>query len=470
MVEDVQRHGRNLARRSSVLLLATAFLLSCASTDKKPAPSVEQLVDLYVQRLENVSDDAEAAEASTLDVSVSGATGLVDLDARSRPMGEVVRRLLEESGKPHRIAGMLPDVQVTETMRGVPLETACTQLLARSRGRCYWSDGVLVAEVRDADPVPAPAGKDGEKVVARVLLRNLDIDRAAVMLEGLYSDQQKDAPAVQYGIDHGTNSVALTGTAADVAQAAHFLTGADVGLEHVMIEANVFAVQTSELQRLGAKLSGSSGAFSDIALNLGSLLAGGIQFTRIAGASNVTAFTAMIDVLLATEAAKVVARPFIGVVSGEEATIAVTNDRQVAVLSDAGFAPVTTTVSSGVQLKFGAIVRPGGTIRLKVAVEESTFVPTVEGAVSEVARASAATVMEVPSGQSVVIGGMAFHRSSDSRVGVPGLREIPLLGWLFGSRGETQKDAQLIVIVTPRRWQPGMDRPPGLDDLHVAFE
>ena len=78
MVEDVQRHGRNLARRSSVLLLATAFLLSCASTDKKPAPSVEQLVDLYVQRLENVSDDAEAAEASTLEVSVSSATGLLE--------------------------------------------------------------------------------------------------------------------------------------------------------------------------------------------------------------------------------------------------------------------------------------------------------------------------------------------------------------------------------------------------------
>jgi type II secretory pathway component GspD/PulD (secretin) len=348
-------------------------------------------------------------------------------------------------------------VRVSESFRRVPLEKACAELVALSGGRCFTSGDVLIAELRSAGGGPdAPA--DGA-AVRRVLLSNMTAAHAARILEGLYTDKENQESRVHFGVDPATNSVALIGPEDAVERAVAFLREADVGLEHVMIEANIFAVQTEELQRLGTQLSGASGAFSDISVNLGSLLAGGIRFTRVAGADNVTAFTAMIDVLLATEAAQVVARPFIGVISGEKATVSVTNDRQVAVLSETGFAPVTTTVSSGVQLSFGAVVRPGGMIRLDVSVEESTFVPTIEGAVSEVARARAATIMEVPSGQPVVIGGISLHRSSTSRVGIPGLRDIPLLGWLFGSRGGNQKEAQLIVVVTPRQWQPGLDHP-----------
>jgi hypothetical protein len=461
IVDLVLREEAMIDNRLLAAILLAGFLCGCASTGSKRPPSAERLLALYAERLKSVSLQKPAGD---FDLAISP-EGRVDLDVRHAPLMEVLRQLLERGRRPYRISGPPIERTISETFRGIPLEEACTQLLSSTRGRCSTEGDVLVVALRDADPpVPEPATGQAT-VVRRVLLRSLSARRAETMLEGLYSDSQKETPAVHFGIDDATNTVALTGSAAAVERVARLLETADVPLHHVLIEANIFAVETSVLQRLGAKLTGSSGAFSDVAVNLGSLLAGGIQFTRIAGANNVTAFTAMIDVLLATEAAQVVARPFVGVVSGEEATVSVTNDRQVAVLSEAGFAPVTTSVSSGVQLKFEAVVRPGGMIRLEVAVEESTFVPTVEGAVSEVARATAATTMEVPSGQSVVIGGLAFHRSSDSRTGPPGLRDIPLLGLLFGGRGETRKDAQLIVVVTPRQWQPGMDHPPPIEEI-----
>ena len=361
-------------------------------------------------------------------------------------------------------------MRVTEVLHDVPLEAACSELLAIARGRCAWSDGVLVAELPGGEPPATPAASTPEEktAVTRVVLRNLSAARASKVLEGLYPTTTYEPSPVHFGIDEATNSVALTGAPADVKRAAAFLIAADVGPQHVMIEANIFAVEVSQLESLGAHLSGSAGPFSDVTVNLGSLLAGGIGFTHIAGADNITAFTAMIDVLLSTDRARVLARPFVGVASGEQATIAVTDDRQVAVLSQTGFAPVTTTVSSGVQLKFGAVVRPGGMIHLGISVEQSSFVPTVEGAVSEVARSTASTTMEVPSGQPVVIGGLSLHRSTTSKTGIPWLRDVPVLGWLFGSHGATLKDAQLIVVVTPREWQPGMTHPEGVDEVTPA--
>ncbi|MGH9458189.1 MAG: type II secretion system protein GspD [Thermoanaerobaculia bacterium] len=457
------------ARGTRLLALALLALLSgCRSDASREPPSVEQLLELYKHRLTAIATEERAPDSGrivTLDVS---SEGTVDLDVRNAPLMTVLRRLLDASGRPYRISGSPVEIRITESFRGVPLEQACNQLLAGRGGQCLLSSGILVAELQSASVFED--GTPPDAIVLRVPLRHLSAARAAEILGGLYSTTGFEEPDVHFGVDAATNTVALTGPPDAVGRTARYLAQADVGPEHVMIEANVFAVQTSELQRLGARLSGSGGEFSNITLNLGSLLAGGISFTRVAGADNVTAFTAMIDVLLATEAAKVIARPFIGVVSGERATISVTNDRQVAVLSEGGFAPVTTTVSSGVQLEFGAVVRPGGTIRLDVAVEESTFVPTVEGAVSEIARSNATTIMEVPSGQSVVIGGISFHRSNDSRVGVPGLRDIPVVGKLFGSRGESRKDAQLIVVVTPRVWEPGMEHPPPLGDVSGATD
>ena len=445
-----------------------SMLSGCATAPAPATPSVEQILELYAGRLQDVAAQNGRREGEgIITIEVSQPEGLVDLEVRDASLMEVIRRLLESSGRPYRIAGAPIEARVSETLRRVPLEEACMQLLSSRGARCFSSDGLLVAELPGADAAAAARlNAEGDEVlVTRIPLRNLTSARAAKILEGLYSDAYKVPPPIHFAIDDATNTVALTGPASDVARASRFLAEADVGVEHVMIEANIFAVESSAIERLGAELSGASGAFSNVAINLGALLSGGIRFSHLAGADNVTAFTAMIDVLLATDSAHVIARPFVGVVSGERATIAVTNDRQVAVLSETGFAPVTTTVSSGVQLGFGAVIRPGGMIRLDLTVEESTFVPTVEGAVSEVARAKAATIMEVPSGQSVVIGGLALRRASESKVGVPWLRDIPVLGLLFGSRGETRKDAQLIVVVTPRQWRPGMDdHPPPLGD------
>ena len=52
--------------------------------------------------------------------------------------------------------------------------------------------------------------------------------------------------------------------------------------------------------------------------------------------------------------------------------------------------------------------------------------------------------------QTAVIGGVYQNDSTDTEQGVPYLREIPILGWLFKNKATTKSKNELLVFLTPR--------------------
>ncbi len=69
-------------------------------------------------------------------------------------------------------------------------------------------------------------------------------------------------------------------------------------------------------------------------------------------------------------------------------------------------------------------------------------------------RRNAKTKVIVKSGQTAVIGGIFETTTIDGTAGIPGLRDIPILGYLFKGQA-TQKDKnELVIFVTPRILQP----------------
>jgi general secretion pathway protein D len=56
----------------------------------------------------------------------------------------------------------------------------------------------------------------------------------------------------------------------------------------------------------------------------------------------------------------------------------------------------------------------------------------------------------IVNGESVVLGGLMDETHTDSNTGIPLLKDIPYLGWLFGSRSKDITKQELIVIITPR--------------------
>ena len=53
-------------------------------------------------------------------------------------------------------------------------------------------------------------------------------------------------------------------------------------------------------------------------------------------------------------------------------------------------------------------------------------------------------------GQTAVIGGIFQNDTTSSESGVPVLKDIPFLGWLFKSKNTTIEKTELLVFLTPR--------------------
>jgi len=62
---------------------------------------------------------------------------------------------------------------------------------------------------------------------------------------------------------------------------------------------------------------------------------------------------------------------------------------------------------------------------------------------------SISTELMVKNGDTVVIGGIYNEDVSEGEAGIPGLRRVPLFGWLFKAQQVTNKKSELLIFLTP---------------------
>ena len=58
--------------------------------------------------------------------------------------------------------------------------------------------------------------------------------------------------------------------------------------------------------------------------------------------------------------------------------------------------------------------------------------------------------MVAASGQTLLLGGLISEDISSSGAGTPGLSEVPILGWLFKSEGNSGSRTELVMLITAR--------------------
>jgi len=59
------------------------------------------------------------------------------------------------------------------------------------------------------------------------------------------------------------------------------------------------------------------------------------------------------------------------------------------------------------------------------------------------------TQLIVQDNETIVISGLSRQKKTDSSTGVPGFKNIPLLGWLFRSKGESEDMEEVLIFITP---------------------
>jgi len=66
-----------------------------------------------------------------------------------------------------------------------------------------------------------------------------------------------------------------------------------------------------------------------------------------------------------------------------------------------------------------------------------------------ISKREAVTNMIAQDGQTIVIGGLIQELSNKTREGIPFLKDIPLLGYLFGSTRDQFERRELVILLTP---------------------
>lgn len=104
----------------------------------------------------------------------------------------------------------------------------------------------------------------------------------------------------------------------------------------------------------------------------------------------------------------------------------------------------------GIKLDISPVVDPNNVIAAKISTEVSQIDPAVNvlGSPGFLTRKTESE-MNVREGETIVLAGLLNRELSNSADKVPGLGNVPILGWLFKSQNYRNSITELVVFVTP---------------------
>ncbi|KUO54857.1 MAG: type II and III secretion system protein [Alphaproteobacteria bacterium BRH_c36] len=150
---------------------------------------------------------------------------------------------------------------------------------------------------------------------------------------------------------------------------------------------------------------------------------------------------------------KTLAEPNLTAVSGETANFLAGGEFPIPVVDAQGQTSVIFK-EFGVGVAFTPNVMSEGRISLKIETEVSEL--SNQGAVQigtlqipAIKTRRANSTVELPSGGSLAIAGLLSEDTRQNIDGLPGLKDVPIIGTLFRSRDFIKRETELVVIVTP---------------------
>lgn len=164
---------------------------------------------------------------------------------------------------------------------------------------------------------------------------------------------------------------------------------------------------------------------------------------------------AEIHALIQNGKARVVSRPNVTTMSGKDAKILIGGE--IPYESPAGFGATTTEYKEygiGLDLRAPTVDRDGNiTTELETQVSRLDWdnAVTKDGyKMPGIATRSAYTTVNIPSGMTMVIGGLLNSDDANTIQKVPLLGNIPILGELFKYHNKSRQRTEIVVLITPR--------------------
>jgi len=255
--------------------------------------------------------------------------------------------------------------------------------------------------------------------------------------------------------DKRSNSLILREVPENIPSVIAFVQSLDRPIQQIKISAKLVEVSTEDLQELGVRwnLTGSDRNFIGIDSIAGS---GGVEADKVSDKVGNFQFSAIergvnidaaVSALAQTGKARVVAHPEITTVDNNEARIQMGQKIPIKQFDESGNVVIEFT-EVGTILRVTPHITAENRILMHLRPERSTYQFDPNGVIINTSNAETKVVVE--NGQTVVIGGLTTQDRIESHVGVPYLKDVPLLGYLFSFKQVKTVDKDLVIFVTPQ--------------------
>ena len=314
---------------------------------------------------------------------------------------------------------------------------------------------IIERTLRSSDDTSASQANDGASESTRVF----SAQRVPTPGEGVEVTENGDVRIIA---DEINNALVILATASEYKQVEAALRRLDIAPLQVLIEATIAEVQLSDELSQGLEwfLKNNFGSKRGTALLDGNDTAGlaalvpGFSYS-ITDAAQVV--RAVLNTLASQSRARVVSSPSLMVLNNQQATIRVGDEVPVTTQQQQSTSTNSNIVNSiefretGVSLSVTPRVNAGGLVTMEVEQEVSDVVANAASPLTPtIQQRTISSTVAVQSGETVVLGGLIRERDNATDTGVPGVREVPVLGWFFGSRNDSLTRTELVVLITPR--------------------
>jgi pilus assembly protein CpaC len=324
-------------------------------------------------------------------------------------------------------------------------------------------------------------------------IMNIDLE-VALDMTALQKLLKRSIPDTKITVDTVDNTVVLGGTSDSPAEvklaedlASKFVAGGAEGTgvvnmvkmtgnDQVMVKVRVVEIQRDVLKQFGVNLENVF-KLGKFAFNLSNFPQfSGSTTGRIANGGGFGGFYengsdkigGTLRMMERDGVLRTLAEPTLTAVSGQSANFLaggqffVPTQIAAGAPDDVGSARVSP-FEFGVGLGFTPVVLSEGRISLKIKTEVSELsneLSLVAGNITipGITKRTAETVVELPSGGSMMLAGLIKDQMRQSIDGTPYLKKLPILGTLFRSRNYIQNQTELVVIVTPYLVNPTHER------------
>ncbi len=456
--------------------------------DAKGAAKPDELSNNEDESTDSDSYDVKGARKSeqilgarTLDEFLTGGGRFfgrpISIQTNDAEVRDVISFIAEESGV-NLVMGDDVDGKISLKLRGVPWDQALV-IVMRSRNLGYVRQGNVIRITKlatlQAEALSAKQIVDAQQSLTPLKVKVMPISYASVTELATQIKPFLTEKRGQIVSDPRTTSLIITDTASVLMKVERLVKELDIPPAQVMIEGKIVEATETFTRSLGVNwsLSGSpiavsnAGGFNGTPISANGSLAiqnlsqqtlnaatGALNFhvgyLDIIGNLDATLGLAQSDSLV-----KIISSPRIVTMNKEKSEISQKSQViYVQTIKDPTGATTSSPKSNDVELKLAVTpqITAEGSVVLDVDLTRqfAGAVADLSSGARPINSRQAKTKVLVPNGQTAVIGGIYQSDETETEVGIPGLKNIPVLGWLFKSRTEDRTKNELLLFLTPR--------------------